>query len=260
MQTRSRFAMPVLALLVAMVATGCGAGDPPALRIASDATFSPFHFLDEAEVPTGFDIELARELARDAGLEPKVTVLPYDELFAGLATGTHDVVAATTGITPERQAVYLFSMPYFRTCQAALVRNSDNEPMTLADLATATVAASGNGTARAAMLSLDAGQHRSIDDGKGVRLLNERTIDAWIVDEFDAVQAARASEGRLKVLPEPVAVENYGLVLAAHDAALKQTLDQSLSALGNDGRLTELRARFGVDRDADWPVDCGRSD
>ena len=91
-------------------------------------------------------------------------------------------------------------------------------------------------------------------------LLNERTIDAWIVDEFDAVQAARASEGRLRVLPEPVAIEKYGLVLAAHDAALKQTLDQSLSALSNDGRLARLRTRYGVDRDADWPVDCARSD
>lgn len=257
---RSRFALLVPALLVAVFAAACGAGDPPALRIASDATFPPFHFLDEEGNPTGFDIELARELARDAGLEPQLSVLPYDELFMGLTAGTHDVVAATTGITVERQAVYLFSTPYFSTCQAALVRNADNEPAALADLATATVAASGNGTASAAMLSLEAGQHRSIDDGEGVRLLNEGTIDAWIVDEFDAVQTARASADRLRVLPEPVAVEDYGLVLAVHDAALKQTLDQSLSALSNDGRLAELRARFGVDRDADWPVDCARTD
>lgn len=261
MQIRSRYALPFLALLIAVVTAACGGeGNRATLRIASDATFPPFHFLDEDGRPAGFDIELARELARDTGLEPEVVVLPYDELFTGLAAGTHDVVAATTGITVARQATYLFSIPYFSTCQAAVVRSADSEPTTIAQLATARVAASGNGTARAAMLALETGQRRSIDDGEGVRLLNARTIDAWIVDEFDAVRAARASNGRLRVLPEPVAVEDYGLVLAAHNGALKQTLDEALTALIKDGRLAALRARNGVDRDADWPIGCRRSD
>ena len=84
MRIRSRFASLVLAPLVVIVVAACGSdGNRATLRIASDATFPPFHFLDEDGLPAGFDIELARELAMEAGLDPQVIVLPYDELFHG---------------------------------------------------------------------------------------------------------------------------------------------------------------------------------
>ncbi len=61
-------------------------GELPILEIASDATFLPFHYIDDAGTPTGFDIELARLIAARAGLQPVVEVRLYDELLAGLPT------------------------------------------------------------------------------------------------------------------------------------------------------------------------------
>lgn len=244
-------------LLLALLIAACGANDaPPILRIATDATFPPFHWLDGSGAATGFDIELARELALHAGMDAEILVLPYDALFTGLVDGSHDLVAATTGITPEREEIYLFSAPYFDTCQAAVVRAGDNEPRNLVDLKSAQVGASGSGTAAAAMRSLDARSHQQIEDGEGARLLQAGDIDAWVVDEFDAVAAARESNGELGVLQMPVAVERYGLVIARDNDALKSALDQSLAALSANGRLAVLRDKYGLDRDAAWPVDC----
>ena len=79
-------------------------------------------------------------------------------------------------------------------------------------------------------------------------------IDAWIVDEFDGVTATRVSQGRLRVLSEPVALERYAFVLAADRADLKTRLDRSLAQLVQDGTVAKLRVRFGVERDAGWPV------
>ena len=100
------------------------------MRIVSDATFAPFHYIGDGGAPTGFDIELAPFIAERAGLELTVEVLPYSELFEGLSAKAHDVVAATTGWTAERAATYLFTEPCFVTCQATLVRVGPDEPAT----------------------------------------------------------------------------------------------------------------------------------
>jgi ABC-type amino acid transport substrate-binding protein len=51
--------------------------DPqPALVIATDATFARSHLVNDAGESTGFNIELARAAAKNAGFEPMVLVLP----------------------------------------------------------------------------------------------------------------------------------------------------------------------------------------
>lgn len=233
---------------------GCTTESPQkVLRIASDATFAPFHLVGESGTPTGFDIELARAVATQAGFTPEVIVLPYDDLFSGLQAKTHDVVAATTGITPERERVYLFTQPYFETCQVAVVRTGSDEPDHVIDLRGARVGAAGSGTSMKAMQSID-GDHISLEGGTGVQSLEAGTIDAWIVDEFDGIAAARESAGRLRVLPEPVALEYYGFVLASDRQGLKKRLDESLSELEKNGEIARLRAEFGVEREPEWPV------
>ena len=253
----SRIATAVIVVGAHGCLSGCTStpapGELPILEIASDATFPPFHYIDDAGLPTGFDIELARLVAERAGLQPVVEVRLYDELLAGLLDKTHDLVAATTGITPERQERYLFTEPYFETCQAALVRLGADEPTSLAELAGRRIGASGTGTAAHAMRTVAGAEHVPLEE-EGVSPLLEGVVDAIIVDEFDAVEMARASDGRLRVLAEPVARERYGFVLALGRDDLKRELDRALTELTEEGDVAALRTRFGVVRDSEWPV------
>ena len=213
---------------------------------------------------TGFDIELSQELARRSGYTPEVTVLPYERLFEGLLARRHDIVAATTGITPQRAEMYLFSDPYFKTCQAALVRSGDGEPRSLSDLAGRRVGAAGAGTSVAALSQLpDAipvllseltGKGDAVQKDGRVPTLENGEIDALIVDELVAVEAAHASAGRLRVLPEPVALERYGFVLPPGSQTLKREFDEALETMRIDGSLTALERKFGLDRGDDWPI------
>ena len=222
------------------------------LIIATDATFAPFHWIDEGGSATGFDVELAKAVAADAGFVPRVIVLPYTDLFTGLNPTSHDMVAATTGITAERQRQFAFSDSYFMTCQVAVVRAGADEPQNLADLSSRRIGAAGSGTSASAMSALD-GVHVSIADGTGLNALREGAIDAWIVDEFDAVQAAN---GEFRVLPRGVSSEQYGLVMALNRPDLTAAINRSLSRLRSDGTLQRLLDQFGVSRDANWPVNC----
>ena len=245
--------MTWLALLAALA---LGAGPSPVLRIASDATFPPFHYIDkDGKTATGFDLELARLVAERAGFRPVVFVRPYDDLLAGLATGAHDLVAATTGVTPERQKLYLFTTPYFETCQAALVRVGPREPQTIAELTGRRVGAAGSGTSARALRGIAGAEHVLLGKGQaGVPSLEQGAIDALVVDEFGAVATARASKGRLRVLAEPVALEHYAFVLPPGKTDWKAALDRSLESLEREGRVRTLRARFGMERGEDWPV------
>ena len=249
----------ILHCFLLLAAAACGGpatgDDPPSLRIASDATFPPFHYLDDEGTPTGLDLALAEEAARRAGYAAEVVVRPYDVLFAELLEGRHDLVAATTGVTPEREARYLFTRPYFSTAQVVIVRTGPGEPGTLGDLEGRRVGAAGEGTSAAALGTLADVERVVLGKGQaGVPALEGGEIDALIVDEFDAVAAARASEGRLRVLREPVAREDYAFVLTPGRASLKAELDAALDTMEQEGRFAEIRSAFGVERDADWPV------
>jgi ABC-type amino acid transport substrate-binding protein len=246
--------LPLIAILMILAAA-----QAPTLRIATDATFPPFHFLDESGEPTGFEIALARLVAAREGLEAEALVLSYDDLLPGLDSASHHVVAATTGVTPEREKLYLFSRPHFETCQAALVRAGEGEPETLEDLAGRKVGAAGAGTSARALAGLAGVEAVPLGKGEaGVPALETGAIDALILDEFGAVRAARASEGRLRVLAEPVALERYAFVFSRKSAELKDAFDEALEALEKEGRLEELRREFGVERGSEWPVAIGR--
>lgn len=271
--TMVRSLQKVLKIALIVGLTACGAPPPSGtqtgavagpVRIASDATFAPFHYVDANGDVSGFDIELARQLASRSGLRHDVVVVPYDRLFDDLLSGRHDVVAATTGITPEREEKYLFSAPYFRTCQAVLVRGGAGEPTNIAELAGRRVGAAGAGTSVAALDRLpdsmpvllsqrEATEATILDDGR-VPVLEQREIDALIVDEFDAVQAARLSDGRLRVLETPVALEQYGFVFSQENGDLKQRFDHALAEMRRDGSLAQLEREFGLDRGSNWPV------
>jgi ABC-type amino acid transport substrate-binding protein len=244
-----------LTLLLLGAARSAPPGGRPVLRIASDATFPPFHFKDEAGVPTGFELALARRAAERAGFETMVVVRPYDDLLRGLRSGEHDLVAASTGVTPEREEQYLFTIPHFETCQAALVRKGPGEPKSITELRGRRVGAAGAGTSTRALQGLPGVARGALGKGEeGVPALEGRGIDALVMDEYSAVRAARASSGRLAVLPEPLARERYAFVLARGQEEIRRKLDRALAELEREGEIGELRARFGVERDARWPV------
>ena len=212
------------------------------------------------EKVSGYDVELLRAVLDHAGLKHQTMVVrPYDALFERLADGHHDVVAATTGITKQRQELYLFSDPYYETCQAIVVRNGDDEPKTIAELRGRKVGAAGSGTSAKAAGELPGVETVILEKGSLGLLtaLYEREIDAFVVDEFEAVAMARLDSAGLAVLVESAAPELYGFVMAKDQLELQSRINGSLAALKANGRIKKIREQFGVSRDDQWPVKIG---
>jgi ABC-type amino acid transport substrate-binding protein len=242
-------------VLIALLLGLSGCAEPSAVRIATDAVFPPFHFVDDSGSVTGHDVELAvLATARTGRRSEVVRVESYRALFEGLESGRHDVIAATTGITEERRARYGFTRPYFVTCLAIVVRAGPGEPTTRIALAGRRVAASAGTTSVGAAGSIDGATVVETPSGAdALAALRAGEVDAFVADEFEAVELAR-DDAALRVLEVPAARESYGFILRRDDEALRRALDDALAALEADGTSARLRARFGLERPPDWPV------
>ncbi len=91
------------------------------IRIAVDLGVPPYGMTDEKMQPTGSDIETAKLLAKDWGLQFEHVPTTGASRIPSLQTGKADLVISTLSITPERAKVIDFSLGYavLRTVIAA---------------------------------------------------------------------------------------------------------------------------------------------
>ena len=91
------------------------------IRIAVDLGVPPYGMTDDKMQPSGSDIETARALAKDWGLEFELVSTTGASRIPSLQTGKADLVISTLSITAERAKVIDFSLPYaaLRTVIAA---------------------------------------------------------------------------------------------------------------------------------------------
>jgi len=84
----------------------------------------PFGFIDQDEKIKGFDVDLCKELAKrilgDENAIEYQQVTSSNRIFA-VTSGTVDLIAATTSITPKRAQIINFSSPYYIAGQAIMV-------------------------------------------------------------------------------------------------------------------------------------------
>jgi polar amino acid transport system substrate-binding protein len=91
------------------------------IRIAVDLGVPPYGMTDDKMQPTGSDIETAKLLAADWGLQFEHVPTTGASRIPSLQTGKADLVISTLSITPERAKVIVFSKGYavLRTVIAA---------------------------------------------------------------------------------------------------------------------------------------------
>ena len=81
------------------------------LIIGGDHNFPPYEYLDERGRPTGFNTELTRAVAQEAGLEVEIRLGPWTEIRQELERGDIDAVQGML-YSPERDRSYDFTTPH----------------------------------------------------------------------------------------------------------------------------------------------------
>lgn len=82
------------------------------IRVAIDLGVPPYGMTDGQMNATGSDVETARLLARDLGVELEIVQTTGANRIPFLQTGKADIVISSLSVTPEREKVIDFSVPY----------------------------------------------------------------------------------------------------------------------------------------------------
>lgn len=76
------------------------------------STFVPWAMKDKKGGYTGFEIEVASQLAADMGVDIEFVPTKWSGIIPALLTGKFDIIIGGMGITPERNLKVNFSDPY----------------------------------------------------------------------------------------------------------------------------------------------------
>ena len=101
------------------------------LVVGTQVSFAPFefYFVDEngEEYAAGFEMELARQIAADLGVELEIADQQFAGLITALMAGEVDIVLAGMTATDERRQAVDFSETYYVGEQPFVVRAEDVE-------------------------------------------------------------------------------------------------------------------------------------
>jgi len=203
----------------------------------------PFSALDDKGQPSGFDVDIARQLAKalfgDPGKVEFVPVTPASR-FEDLRGGKIDLLFTTT-ILPERAETMDFSQPYFMSGHVLLVRK--DSPVTRVeelDGKTAIIVPGTSGAKYTAELAPGAQRLQVGSPAEAIRALKEGRADGWLGDDIYFFTLAK-KEPELKVtgLP-PVKPGPYGIAARKGSPQLLAVVNEELARMQRDGTYDRL--------------------
>lgn len=101
--------------------------------LGTSADYPPFEthaMIDGEDQIVGFDIEIAKYIAEELGVELEIKDMDFDKLLGGLSTGMLDIVIAGMNPDPEREKEVNFTDIYYETKHAVVIHKEDASKIT----------------------------------------------------------------------------------------------------------------------------------
>ena len=219
------------------------------LRVGLEVGYMPFEMVDKSGEVIGFDIDLARLMARKLGVKLAVVNQSWDGIIPALLTGKFDVTLGGMTITPERATRVDFSDPYLTIGQTVLLRRklagtvrsweqlNDPKYRVLSKLGTTGEIAMRKHFPKAQLRTFEHQSEAAIEVRNG-------RADAFVYDlPFNAVMASQFPYG-LVHLSQPFTHEDLGWAIRKGAPALRAWLNEFLAGLKQDGTYQALYKKW----------------
>jgi len=209
---------------------------------------APYIFQDPANPSNlkGFEVDLAKAIAKKLGLRAKHVQNQWDGLIPGLYRGDYDIAINGIEITPDRKKEVLFSVPYYYTSEKLVVRSEEQKINNLSDLYGKKVGALKNSLAERMLLAQGGfdvltyeGEVNAFEDLKNGRL------DAALVD-YPIALYYTASNFDTKMVGPPVGEVVYGAAIRLKDTTLLAKVNQAIISITRSGELREILERWNL--------------
>lgn len=223
------------------------------LLVGTGLVVPPYNMLDNRLQPTGSDVELARMLARDMGVELEFVRIVNATGVEFLLAHKADVVMSTFSVTSDRLQLVDFSIPY-GSIASVLGGPRGMRVSSLGDLAGQTVAVLRGSTSEKQMSdaapAVDLVRYDSNNDLVSVMVNGQQQFVATapaMLDEMNRQRGANFMESKLLLQVSP-----YAIGLRKDGGKLKSYLDAWVARNLANGRINAIYKRFhGQDLPAD---------
>ena len=274
---KKRFVSAALAAVMALSMTACGSSNSAAettaadteeaesqaeettaeeakttdggtLIVGFDQDFPPMGFVGDDGEYTGFDLELAQEVAKRLGLEYKAQPIAWDSKDMELESGNIDCI--WNGFTMTgREDDYTWTEPYMANQQVFVVAN-DSDINSQADLAGKIVEVQADSSAEAALKEapeLTATFKELLttaDYNTAFMDLEQGAVDAIAMDVIVAGYQIQQRNADFVILEDTLSEEEYGVGFKKGNTELRDKVQSTLEEMAEDGTLQEVSEKW----------------
>jgi polar amino acid transport system substrate-binding protein len=222
------------------------------LKIGTEASYKPFAWVEPSGELTGFDIDIAKALCAEMGVECEIVNQAFDGLIPALNAKKIDAIIASMFITPEREEAIAFAGPYYSAPALFVAEKDSGIEISEEGLGRKTVGVQ-RGTTMADYVEANFPDARvqfyDTLDAANLDLSSGR-IDVVFADSVPLQEFLASPDGAgFAAVGEPVYDPNLlgpgaGIGLRKDDAELKQKFNDALAAIIASGEYKAINDKY----------------
>lgn len=222
--------------------TGCSnnkaSKETKTLHFATSAEYPPFEYQAHGVIK-GFDIDLAKLIAKELGKEAVFDNMQFSSILPALNSGQSDIAISTITITNERKKNFDFTSPYYFEGMAAVFKKE--RPITTpSQLAGKKLAAQLGSTMEIWLKKHRANETIVVMDNnnQAVEALKADHVDVVLMDGAQGAIFSQKNPGLAYAIIAK-AEDGYGLAFKKH-SPLRAKINRILNSLKEKGEIAKL--------------------
>ncbi len=225
--------------------------------VVTENAYPPLQFVDpKSGEQIGWEYDAMNEIAKRLNFKVEYQNTSWDAMIQAVHDGQYQIGMTGITIKDDRKEKVDFSDPYMRSQQFMLVRGDENrftDAKTFAAFSDGLVGAQpGTSPFYAAVYEILDGNEQNPriklfeTFGATVQALKAGDVDLVLTDSVAAKGYVDASEGKLKVVGEPLGTEDFGFIFPK-GSDLVAPVNAAIAALKADGTLDALNKKWFLD-------------
>jgi len=213
------------------------------IRVANTQASPPWSMLDDKNQPAGYDVEVAKEVAKRIGVAKVEFVADLFKNFVeGLKAGKYDLVMNDLTPTPERERQVDFSVAYGLEDFRIFVRSANNDIKALPDLKGKRVGVTA-GTSNESWSRANLPGSEIVTYDNGGLVFNDIAIgriDALISSHFGGMRYATVNKLPIKEVGPILTYQLSAAAMPKNQPALREAVSKAIKEMRADGTIDRL--------------------
>ncbi len=219
------------------------------IRFGTEGTYAPFTFHDKDGKLTGFDVEIAEEIAKRLGVKAEFIETKWDGMFAGLDAKRFDAIANEVAIREDRLEKYDFSSPYIVSRAVLIVNEDNNDVKSFEDIKGKKAGQSLTSNLKDIAESFGAEIVQTDGFNQAIDLLVSKRIDVTINDGLSFLDFKKQRpDTPIKIVDQMETNDQMGIMFNKGNKELVDAVNKALEEMKADGTYLKISEKwFGED-------------